>query len=100
MDYHMSFRQRHIKFVKSYGPYRYAYAERAGTTLELRSGFKVIKHGEMSQSHSMIGKSIFVMKNPEMKGFLQFLMDHSAAFCLCMFSWVSLKSIVYFSYLL
>ena len=50
--------------LKSYGPKRLAYSERSGLTLDLRSRFKVIKHLGISCTHSLIGKSGYVVEIP------------------------------------
>ena len=58
--------------LKSCGPYRYEYAERAGLTLELRSKFRVTIHWESRRPHSLKVKSGSVVENPEIKYFCNF----------------------------
>ena len=81
--------------LRSYGPKREAYANRAGLNLESWSRFKATKHWEIIRSHLIIGKSRYIFENPEMKWFLQVIIAHFAAFCLRICGGSIWKSIAY-----
>ena len=81
--------------LKSYGQYEYLYDERAGLTLALRIRFRVIKYWKMRRLHLLMGKSVLVVDNPEIKEFSKVLMACSAPFWWCILGGESWKLMAY-----